>query len=47
MWLTERHCVLFCLCAGTASIVVTVLILLLLVLLAAGALLWYRKRMRG
>ncbi|XP_016534121.1 low-density lipoprotein receptor-related protein 1-like isoform X3 [Poecilia formosa] len=31
----------------TASIVVTVLILLLLVLLAAGALLWYRKRMRG
>ncbi|KAM9759324.1 low-density lipoprotein receptor-related protein 1-like isoform 2-T2 [Menidia menidia] len=31
----------------TASIVITVLVLLLLVLLAAGALLWYRRRMRG
>ncbi|RVE72792.1 hypothetical protein OJAV_G00041090 [Oryzias javanicus] len=31
----------------TASIVVTVLILLLLVLLGLGALLWYRRRMRG
>ncbi|AWP02987.1 hypothetical protein SMAX5B_014046 [Scophthalmus maximus] len=31
----------------TASIVIPVLLLLLLVLLAAGALFWYRKRMRG
>uniref|UniRef100_A0A3P9L4I1 EGF-like domain-containing protein n=1 Tax=Oryzias latipes TaxID=8090 RepID=A0A3P9L4I1_ORYLA len=31
----------------TASIVVTVMILLLLVLLGVGALLWYRRRMRG
>ncbi|KAM4582658.1 low-density lipoprotein receptor-related protein 1-like isoform 1-T1 [Fundulus diaphanus] len=31
----------------TASIVVTVLILLLLILLTVGALLWYRRRMRG
>uniref|UniRef100_A0A3P9JA40 EGF-like domain-containing protein n=1 Tax=Oryzias latipes TaxID=8090 RepID=A0A3P9JA40_ORYLA len=31
----------------TASIVVTVMILLLLVLLGVGALLWYRRRMKG
>ncbi|XP_037535815.1 low-density lipoprotein receptor-related protein 1 [Nematolebias whitei] len=31
----------------TASIVATVLILLILVLLAVGAVLWYRRRMRG
>ncbi|KAI1891106.1 hypothetical protein AGOR_G00160530 [Albula goreensis] len=31
----------------TASIVIPVLLLLLLVLLVAGAILWYRKRMRG
>lgn len=40
-----------CLCVfvyvGTASIVTPVLLLLLLILLAAGALFWYRKRMRG
>lgn len=33
--------------AGTASIVVPVLLLLLLALLAVGAILWYKRRMRG
>lgn len=33
--------------AGTASIVVPVLLLLLLALMAVGAILWYKRRMRG
>ena len=34
-------------CVGTASIVIPVLLLLLLFVLAGGALVWYRRRMRG
>lgn len=33
--------------AGTTSIVVPVLLLLLLAMLAVGAILWYKRRMRG
>lgn len=33
--------------AGTTSVVVPVLLLLLLAMLAVGAILWYKRRMRG
>lgn len=36
-----------CSLAGTASIVIPVLLLLLLALLVVGAILWYKRRMRG
>uniref|UniRef100_A0AAR2M698 Low density lipoprotein receptor-related protein 1Ab n=1 Tax=Pygocentrus nattereri TaxID=42514 RepID=A0AAR2M698_PYGNA len=38
---------MFSLCADAASVIIPVLLLLILALLVVGAILWYKKRMRG